>query len=294
MKSETELFEKLLLPIKETLKTLPTKDFISHLPTKGDLSSELNELFESVTIFVNEEIKKRDDKIENLEKKINELTEKQLEIENKITKIEKNEIQRSPTAKQTVDTNKPVESKQIHEKKEVDVCLIGDSIIRHVDLDRINPGKHNLKICKPGGTVENAHNDIKSAFHNNKIKRLIICTGTNLIPKQKPVFVLKELITLIEDVRFNMPDTQIFISSILPKHGTTYASGINYVNRKLNEASKFYNFDFIFNLQFQSEGKQNSTMFAQDQLHLSKRGVAQLAMNFKYRLKKLNNYISDL
>ena len=69
-----------------------------------------------------------------------------------------------------------------------------------------------------------------------------------------------------------------------------YAQGINVVNKLLYDASKLYNFDLVFNLQFQVQGVQNVNLFTKDKLHLSKQGVQRLAMNFKYQLRKNFNY----
>ena len=173
-------------------------------------------------------------------------------------------------------------------KVDIDVFLIGDSIIKHIDLDKINSKGNNKSICKPGGKIEDAREQLKTVFKGNNVKRLILCTGTNHIPHEKPIEVGTKLVNLILDVKRNMPDTQIFISTILPKYGNCYAKGINFVNKMLFDASKVHNFDLVFNFQFHVGGVQNDSLFAQDQLHLNRRGVARLAMNFKYRLKKLS------
>ena len=287
--SDAKFFENLLKPIKDAINNLPTKKSLENLPTKGDLNNEMQQLFESVTIYVNEELQKRDNRIDTLKKEFDlELKKRDEHIDKlgrQLHELVKNEKRNIVNTTQDNFIEEKFSSRS-DEKEDVDVVLIGDSIIRHVDLDRVNPNQTNKKFCQPGGKIENANESLKDAYKKYNMKRLIICTGTNHIPKEDPATVSEKIINMVRNAKINMPDTKIFVSGILPKYGNSYAPGINYINRKINAASKIYKFDFIYNLQFQENGKQNTYFFAQDKLHLSKKGVARLAMNFKYRLKK--------
>ena len=86
-----------------------------------------------------------------------------------------------------------------------------------------------------------------------------------------------------------MPQKKLLISAILPKYDKSYAPDIVHINRNIYAASQELNFDLIFNKQFQLDGDINRSLYARDLLHLNFKGVAQLAMNFKYRLRKFTN-----
>ena len=287
---DVKFFENLLRPIKESLESVVTKQALENLPTKADLNAELQQLFESVTIHVGEELLKRD-KIFNAELKQRDMRIEALEKKMDELQLQNHNIINAPT--ESAPVNQPVYSPEVFpagsaQKEDVDVCLIGDSIIKHIELDRINPDGVNEKICKPGGKIEDARKQLKTVVKQKNVKRLILCTGTNHIPEEKPIEVCTKLLNLIIDAKRNMPGTQIFVSAVLPKYGNCYARGINFLNKMLFNASKLHNFDLVYNLQFQVDGVQNKTLFANDELHLNRRGVARLAMNFKYRLNKLS------
>ena len=284
--SDIQFIEKLLLPIKESLNNVATKESLLNLPTKSDLNSELQQLFESVTIHVGEELAKRDAKFES-ELKIRD--DRISNLEQKMDEIIKQE-KKFPSSDKPQQPSVYVPQKFQSEdraREDIDVCLIGDSLIRHIDLEKINPNGPNKMLCKPGGKIGDVRDQLKSVSGDN-VKRLILCTGTNHIPSEKPSEIATQLVNLVRDAKLNLPDTQVFVSAILPKYGKSCANGNNFINRKLFEASKFYNFDLIFNLQFQVNGFQNDSLYAMDGLHLNKRGVARLAMNFKYRLNKFS------
>ena len=287
---DVEHLEKLLLPIKDCLKNLATKQSLLNLPTKADLNSELQQLFESVTIHVGEELAKRDKKFTAELKLRDERIDK---LEAQIQELCQNNKSAPETehSRQTTYAPELFSTVENSQKENVDLCLIGDSIVKHIDLEKINPGSINKKLCTPGGKIENAREQLKSVSLNNNVKKLIFCTGTNHIPQEKPLDVAKKLINLIRDAKHNLPDSQIFVSAILPKYGKSYARGINIINRTLFQASKLYKFDLIFNLQFQVNGAQNDALYGMDELHLNRRGVARLAKNFKYRLKKLSTSV---
>ena len=61
--------EELLRPLLDKLTLLPTKEDLTSLAK----TTEISDLFQSVTDIFNAELKKRDDKINVLEQKLNQL-----------------------------------------------------------------------------------------------------------------------------------------------------------------------------------------------------------------------------
>ena len=102
---------------------------LKNLPKKADLNVELNQLFESVTIHVGEELvkrdeifnaelKKRDDRIDRLEKKLEEFQSRN--INSRATP--------NPPLQNYVPEIFPSNNK---DKEDIDICLIGDSLTKH-------------------------------------------------------------------------------------------------------------------------------------------------------------------
>ena len=117
-----------LAPIQEALANIQ-----STLLTKDDLESSISEL----KMYFQEELAVRDSKIKELQKKVDTL---QKEISSK------NNVQ--------VSNSSPV-------KKELCLAIIGDSIVKYVDTEKICPGKQNIKKCIPGARVGDVRRELK-------------------------------------------------------------------------------------------------------------------------------------
>ena len=114
------------------------------------------------------------------------------------------------------------------------------------------------------------------------ISKLVLCVGTNHIPEESPDLVANNLLSLINEIRTHMPDTKLLVSSILPKINKNFLRGIDYINYVLSQQSKTLGFRLINNSQFCTDGQFDNTLFSNDMLHLSRKGVIQLGRNIKY------------
>ena len=185
------------------------------------------------------------------------------------------------------------------EQQEADLLLIGDSIIRHIHVDRLNAnGTVNEMICLPGKKTEDIKLSLKNAVRKSNYKNVIIHCSSNNIPDEPPIKVANDLIMLARTVRENMPTTNCFVSAVLPKICPGYLPGINEINQLVCDASSKYGFKFIQHPQFSSGGILNTLLYAKRELvnsrpiHLSFKGVAQLAQNCRAHIKQM--YIQSI
>ena len=182
-------------------------------------------------------------------------------------------------------------SKPRSEKVDKDLVFIGDSIIKHVKLNLVNPDKTNELCCIPGADISRIEQEIIKADEKYNMKKLALHVGSNEIPINDPEKVAHKLVNLIKATKKQMPDTELYFSAILPKISSSYNPGINYINQFLYNSSKTDNFTFVQHPQFSRNGIINFDNYARVEvqsnraIHLSKGGVARLACNIRYAIK---------
>ena len=133
------ILNKLLAPLLIRLDNLATKSDLQ------DIVTELDRKFDS-------ELKIRDEKIEILEQKFKvmetEIVKMRTVIENQ---KKKNLNQFDPVFGNFMKPFDEYETAVQKEKK--DLLVIGDSILKYIDLEKVNPNKSNVLKCIPGGTI---------------------------------------------------------------------------------------------------------------------------------------------
>ena len=173
------------------------------------------------------------------------------------------------------------------EKKPVDLLIVGDSLVKWLDPSKISSGE-TIHECLPGGRIKDVKNKIKKVCNTVIPKNLFICCGSNHIPEQCPETVSRKLLSMVKEVKENLPNTNIFVNSILPKIDETYSPGMQSINKQLLWKCKKLGVDLVYNKQFWLGELFNYNLLARDKIHLSKKGVATLGSNIKYRLRKVN------
>ena len=257
-----KLFDKLLKPLLEKFDNLPTKEY---------LDKNLHEISKQHEA----ELQARDHEILELKARISEL---------ELRLPQNNESSGSIVPISYCEEILPfTESSNAKEKK--DVIIIGDSIIRHLDTDKINPGKQNTLECLPGAKIGHVRNKLVQINDKYDCQSLILHFGSNNIPDDTPEVVYRKILATVEDTRKAMPNTKIFVSAILPKLGNKFNKGINYVNQKLFDISIRKGFYYIHNHNFCANGIIDRKLYSKDNIHLSYSGVARLGTNIKYMLK---------
>ena len=62
------------------------------------------------------------------------------------------------------------------------MLIIGDSIIKHIDVNRIYPGHTNMKVCLPGARADKVYEKIVELNHKYCYDTVIVHVGSNYIP----------------------------------------------------------------------------------------------------------------
>ena len=260
-------------------------DSIKKLPTKDDL----NVLCDKLKDIFFHELSLRDLKITELEDKIITIQE-----QNKRT-AEQNKKQIEDLTARVNSLNEKLNDQKINnERNEVNqvestvknnfnLVVIGDSIVKYVNVDKINPNGRNKLICIPGGTLHDIRNALISESKQSTIESVILNVGTNHIPYESPIEISRQLSSFCNEIRVKLPNTRLLFSGILPKVNDKYTSAISYINNRLYHTSRQIGFKLIMHKKFFLEdGTVNFNLLAKDRVHLSKHGVAVYGATLKY------------
>lgn len=270
--------EKTIQDLTNAIKLLPTKDDLHDVYTK------LKDLF----FF---ELGLRDQKIADLEDSVNALKDqsKRAAEQNALTIQElKNELNLVSGKLTAIESNKnvnipdeiPVVSTA---KNKYDLLIIGDSIVKYVDPEKINPGGRNKLICIPGGTLPDIRNALIQESKDNYIDSLILNLGTNHLPVESPISISENISNFCAEIRQKLPNTRLLLSGILPKSSEHYTPSISFINNRLFKASKNYRFKLIMHKKFfHEDGSINFSLLSKDKIHLNKHGVAVFGSTLKY------------
>ena len=175
-------------------------------------------------------------------------------------------------------------------KAKKDLVIIGDSIVKHINMDLVNPGKDNQLFCFKGGNVKTIRKEIIDIDAKLSIKSLVLHVGSNFIPADSPDLVAAQILDLVKEIQIQMPSTKIYISAILPKINADYNPGINFINSTLYNESLKKGFVFIQHNKFSRNGVIDFRLYvkreveAERPIHLSYGGVARLACDIKYAI----------
>ena len=298
---------KIIEPLQNTLKELVNA-------SKEDLRAFLAKIetnFESIADGFKLELESRDTKILNLEEEIVTLKESvennKNDYKNIIERLDQLEndaaidVHRTSFAASNLDSlpnteNESVtpeivndqdhellndDDESIEQKEALDFVCLGDSIVRWLDLDKIKPGSINKKFCLPGAQIEDIRDALLEINDNFEVRNLYLHVGSNEIPQKSPFEVAKELTNLLTEIKVFMPLTKVYVSTILPKIDSSYIDGINQLNFLLCSSCNILGFVLVQHQAFCNRGIINSNLFAYDQIHLNRSGIAQLARDIK-------------
>ena len=168
------------------------------------------------------------------------------------------------------------------EKEELDLVICGDSIVKSIQPDLINPGKDNKLICLPGGKISHIRKAVIELSKSHTVKHLVLHVASNDTSSDPPAVVIRNMRSLIKEIKHNMPTTTLHISAVLPKINSSWLRGLNEINKGLYESEIEMGYCFIQHPKFASQGHIDDSLYSGDAIHLNKRGVAQLAIDIKY------------
>ena len=212
-----------------------------------------------------DEIKKRDERIAELEREV---------------------AQMKKSATSTTSEKPSVEI------TDHDLLIIGDSIVKSVDLEKLDPKKNSTLVCVHGGTPRDVANQFKEISTKKRFKRVIVHVGTNLIPKFSKNFVVDKINECMLEIRKHAsPTCKVAFSGILPKFNDGYLRDIDWINFNVWRSGSFgppsvqYGYVEHFSFFVGKNGKVDPKLLNKDAIHLSSYG----ANIFTKSLKRLTD-----
>lgn len=278
-------------------------DKLSSLATKDDIKLLFDCLKKEVTEEFENRLLVRDERIHELEMN-NTLLESRLKTLETIYNKDFNALEQRISSMEYSydnDTLREIEIPAVplfdpttvpsgEPEKEVDLLLVGTSIIRHVDLSDIS--NSHEKLCIPGADVSKVRSGLKEKLRESThYKKIIIECGVNDIPNNRPSKVAQDILSLIKSVKMSSPDSQITVNAVLPKISTSYLKSIDKINRRLHDLQDEIGYTLVMHPQFACNGIINSSLFAFNEVkfgrpvHLSRKGIPIYGSNIKLSLK---------
>ena len=245
---------------------------------------------------VEDELERKETRIQDLETYINQRFESEAIVKEELR--QKDElIKRLSAEREIVDNNidspfnlPPADWSEAVDKTHHDLLILGDSIIRHCDTDKILPGKNSVVSCHPGARTEKIASEMEKISLKSTFDQIIVHCGINSIPQHSPEYVSDKIVELMETVRQLAPKSKIAFSGLLPKVGPCFLPGINKINNAVFNAgrNKHTHFEFIQHRDFivDNRGLVDRSLFSKsDGIHLSVKGIQ--ALEYSY-----NNFLS--
>ena len=259
--------------------------------------NKLESTITSLELRYKEELRERDSIIQKLTEKISTIeTERQSERE------ELSELRESLKKSETSKYNRLYEDSEVvpewnhtakndpdsgydvtNAREQTDLLIAGDSCVKYLDVNRIHPsGKNNKLICIRGGKTEDIRNAIMEYTSTHNVAHCVVHVGTNHAPGEPPHLVQHKVISMLKEIRQNLPNTSIHFSAILPKYDVEddidFLPGINLINWGVRQHSTKIGYSFIGHPEFH---RPNTRLICRDGVHPSYSGVAQMAMDIK-------------
>ena len=177
-------------------------------------------------------------------------------------------------------------------KLDKDLLVIGDSLVREIDGAVINPDGDTTVTCLPGAQPDDITTKFCELSKTISFKRIVVHTGTNLIPKYSPAFAADKILQCMDTIRELSPSSKLAYSHILPKQGKHLNPGINFINNHVTSSGQSgpsrTRFGFASHHRYFSNsfGQVNGKLFKRDGIHLSASGVEQFNNSIKDLISK--------
>lgn len=280
-KDVTNLCNSILTPVNAKLDNL-----LESLALKSDIDG----LIKSIEHKFLKELEEKDKQISALQDDVADLNNKNLDM---TTKLQQQDTRISNLEHKLDDANLGERNAVVTElpvKESADYLLLGDSIVKHLDTDRMFVGSKSVLSCNPGADVNAVRDVFDSDEQINKhdFKNIILHVGSNNAPRDNPHKVSSQIIKLVNHIKSKSPKSNVYVSAVLPKVGLSFFPGLHAINCHLQSASQMLDFEFIRQPGFCHERGLVLDMFAMQEkvkVHLSRKGNAQLAHNILSHIK---------
>ena len=160
-------------------------------------------------------------------------------------------------------------------REHIDLLLIGDSIIKYIDASKLSSGTVR-KICIPGVRVDFLFSKIVELNLKYVFKRVVFHVGTNYIPSNSRRFIIKELTGFLDGLHHFIPETDFVLSEILPRTSSLYMEGIDHINQEMRDHSIDNGMGHIHHGYFGKSAETDHRSICWDGVHLNFHGVMKL------------------
>ena len=253
-------------------------------------------------------LKNKDDELRNLRNELRntkkefteELATKDLVISELFVKIENittlpQNVVTAPENTSSNDTSIPtneLDDSATTPKIEEDLLVIGDSLLRNLDVEILNPGGGATVSCLPGARPRDVVKKFRELTKTHRFKRVIVHVGTNLIPKFSRETCSARIIDCLESIRDIAPESKLAFSSVLPKLDQNLLEGINQVNFDVIRSGKlgpkrtrYGHISHVSQFTTAATGAVDRELFTRDGIHLTEKGRLGLAKSLNYLIK---------
>ena len=300
---EETLENKLETVIRNT-DNLASREFIAEVITNLVTEFKNREIklcnkFEAAVRNFELALHKRDDKIAELECKIAKLTPNftehaladdtdadGLDRDIAVGFIKNNCDNTAAAAASLADDSVSAPSLVDDSRENLDLLIIGDSIVKHLDIEKIMPGGKNLLKCIRGARAHVILSNFAELSQKYNFKRVIMHIGTNYIPSKSSTYIRREMMNLMEALQDYRPETYFSFSEILPKLTGDYYRGIGNLNRMLKEECHDRRAGFIEHWKFGWGYDRDQLFIKRDGIHPNYRGVATLESSMAHYLRR--------
>ena len=240
----------------------PISEKLLHLI--DSLDSKISTMLSSIESHFGIELEKRDQVIDDLANKLDNIVTEREDENNEINLIRDRlstlEAKAATVSHLNGDTARPssswknqfgndmfntnvindwgLDDVESQDKGTIDLLVAGDSCTKYLDLEKINPGKENKLICILGGKTGDLKKAVMDTYSENKVSHCVVHIGTNHTSTDEPYAVAEKILALLKDLRKNMRQTALHYSAILPKFSNSWLPGFNEINHRVFQQSK--------------------------------------------------------
>ena len=161
-----------------------------------------------------------------------------------------------------------------------DVLMIGTSIIKDIDIQRMSHGTTVKKHVLQQKTIEAALKFISNLEGN--IETFLLQIGPNDLEQHSSISVYQGIEKVIKLISTKFPRSKVLVEGLLPRWKINPREGMVFKNKKSEVNDKLSRLPGIT---FCAQDNFNRHMFY-DGTHLNQQGTAQLVSNYKYWMGK--------
>ena len=188
------------------------------------------------------------------------------------------------TVKKDHNSQNKSKAKPAHEHNRVNVAVIGDSMVKHLNPSKLRKGtKHNINVQTfSGANVADMRYFVRPAISRSP-DYLLLHVGTNDLKRQTPQQIAGSISTLCQEIAKDSPNTKVVLSEVITRSDDS----------SLNPKIKELNYKLPQVCQNNNWGLLNHNNITADYLnpyglHLNEQGTAKLAKNIIEYFKRLN------